>query len=60
MLLFVIVLWHHVYLLLWPAWLNSGLASGAIAPDLYLGVVVCTLLSISANQPPTAGTVNVS
>ena len=53
LLLFVIVLWHHAYLLIWPAWLNSGLTSGVTPPDLYLGVVVASALSVAAHTRAT-------
>lgn len=49
LLLLIITLWHHGYLLAWPAWLNSGIASGDLHPDLYLGVVVTSALSLAAH-----------
>ena len=48
-LLFAIPLWKHTYLLMWPAHLNSGLASGAIQADLYLAVVVASALSLAVH-----------
>ena len=59
-LLFAIPLWQHAYLLVWPAWLSSGLHDGTIAPDLYVVVVVASCLSLAvyaraslvAPQPP--------
>ena len=48
-LLFAIPLWHQIYLLIWPAWLNAGVADGSIAPDQYLAVVVAACLSLAAH-----------
>ena len=46
LLLYFIVLWHHGYLLAWPAFFNSGLANGSLHPESYLGVVVASTLSL--------------
>ena len=47
LLLFFLVLWHHAYLLAWPALLNSGIKSGEVSPDLYLTVGVAGVLSLA-------------
>ena len=53
LLLYFIVLWHHGYLLAWPAHLNSGVANGAIGPDLYLCVALASALSLATHARAT-------
>jgi hypothetical protein len=53
LLLLAIPVWHHIYLATWPAWLNSGLAKGTLSPDVYLFVIVASVLSLSAHARAT-------
>ena len=52
-LLFAIPLWHHAYLLVWPAWFSSGLEAGhtgpKLPPDLYAIVVVASSLALAVH-----------
>jgi hypothetical protein len=53
LLLLGIPLWHHAYLLVWPAWLNPGLSTAALHPDLYLSIVIATTISMAAHVRAT-------